>query len=54
MRRSQIEIGPLLVEQRRIADQYRVAEKVVQDLHTLTLTEGAPVGNAGHYLVRRG
>src|SRR4029078_3605384 len=30
---SKIDIGPLLVEQRRTADEYRVAEKVVQDLH---------------------
>jgi CheY-like chemotaxis protein len=30
---AKIEIGPLLVEQRRIADEYRVVEKVVGGLH---------------------
>jgi DNA-binding response OmpR family regulator len=44
---SKIEIGPLLAEQRRIADEYRVAEKVVQDLHTsLAATSFDQVGRA--------
>jgi hypothetical protein len=30
---SKLEIGPLLVEQRRIADEYRALEKVVTALH---------------------
>ena len=30
---AKIEIGPLPVEQRRIADEYRAVEKVVQGLH---------------------
>jgi DNA-binding response OmpR family regulator len=30
---SKIEIGPLLVEQRRIADDYRALEKILQGLH---------------------
>jgi CheY-like chemotaxis protein len=44
---SKIEIGPLLVEQRRNADEFRVAEKVVQDLHTsLAATSFDEVGRA--------
>ncbi len=44
---SKIEIGPLLVEQRRIAYEYRVAEKVVQDLHkSLAATSFDQVGRA--------
>ena len=27
------DIGPLLVEQRRVADEYRVVERTVQELH---------------------
>ena len=30
---SKKEIGPLLVEQRRIADEFRVVEKSIQELH---------------------
>ena len=30
-----MEIGPLLVEQRRIADKFRVAEKALQEAHRL-------------------
>ena len=30
---SQIEISPLLVEQRQIGDEYRVAERALQELH---------------------
>ena len=30
---SNTEIGPLLVEQRRIADEFRVVEKSIQELH---------------------
>jgi hypothetical protein len=44
---SKMEVGPLLAEQRRIADEYRVAEKVVQDLHTsLAATSFDQVGRA--------
>ena len=44
---SKIEIGPLLAEQRRTADEYRVAEKVVQDLHkALAATSFDQVGRA--------
>jgi hypothetical protein len=44
---SKIEIGPLLLEQRCIADEYRVAEKVVQDLHkSLAATSFDQVGRA--------
>jgi CheY-like chemotaxis protein len=32
---SNKEIGPLLVEQRRIGDEYRVVEKAVQELHNM-------------------
>jgi CheY-like chemotaxis protein len=36
---AKLEIGPLLVDQRRIADEYRVVEKAVQALHkSLTST----------------
>ena len=37
---SKTEIGPLLVEQRRIADEYRVVEKVVHDLHASLIAGG--------------
>ena len=30
---SNTDIGPLLVEQRRVADEYRVVEKSIQELH---------------------
>ena len=30
-----MEIGPLLVEQRRIGDEFRVAEKAIQDVQRL-------------------
>ena len=44
---SKMEVGPLLVEQRRIADEYRVAEKVVQNLHkSLAATSFDQVGRA--------
>ena len=36
---SKIEIGPLLVEQRRIADEYRALEKVLQQLHKSLATK---------------
>ena len=29
-----MEIGPLLVEQRRIGDEFRVVEKSIQELHS--------------------
>ena len=32
---SKTEIGPLLVEQRRIGDEYRVVEKAIHELHNL-------------------
>ena len=34
-----MEIGPLLVEQRRIGDEYRVVEKAVQLIHGLLRDE---------------
>ena len=44
---SKIEIGPLLAEQRRTADEYRVAEKVVQALHkSLAATSFDQAGRA--------
>ena len=30
-----MEIGPLLVEQRRIGDEFRVAEKAIQEVQKL-------------------
>ena len=32
---SNTDIGPLLVEQRRIADEFRVVEKSIQELHSM-------------------
>ena len=32
---SKTDIGPLLVEQRRVGDEYRVVEKAIQELHNL-------------------
>jgi DNA-binding response OmpR family regulator len=44
---SKMEVGPLLAEQRRTADEYRVVEKVVQDLHkSLAATSFDQVGRA--------
>jgi len=44
---SKLEIGPLLAEQRRIADEYRAAEKVVTALHqSLSATTFDQAGRA--------
>ena len=32
---SKTDIGPLLVEQRRVGDEYRVVEKAIQELHNM-------------------
>ena len=37
---SEIEIGPLEIEQQRLADDYRVVEKIVRDLHRSLSTKG--------------